>query len=113
VGTGLGLAISRRLAEAMDGDLSAESTGVPGEGATFHLVVRLDRAPASAVKRSPDRDIVDLAGRAALIVDDNATNRRILTAQLGRWSMKTRATASSKEALSWIQAGEQFDVVLL
>ena len=44
-GTGLGLAISRRLAELMDGSLDAESTGVAGEGATFHLVVQADEAP--------------------------------------------------------------------
>jgi CheY-like chemotaxis protein len=112
-GTGLGLAISRRLAEAMDGDLSAESSGVPGEGATFHLVVRLDAAAASAVKRPRERELVNLAGRSALIVDDNATNLRILTAQLARWSMRTRATASSNEALAWINAGDRFDVVLL
>jgi GAF domain-containing protein/CheY-like chemotaxis protein len=112
-GTGLGLAISRRLAEAMDGELSAESSGVPGEGATFHLAVRLDGAAATAVKRQPPRDLVELAGRSALIVDDNATNRRILAAQLARWSMRTRATASSKEALGWIRGGERYDVVLL
>jgi GAF domain-containing protein/CheY-like chemotaxis protein len=112
-GTGLGLAISRRLAEAMDGDLSAESSGVPGEGATFHLVVRLDAAPASAVKRHADREVVELTGRNVLVVDDNATNRRILAAQLARWSMKTRVTASSNEALAWIRGGERFDVVLL
>ena len=112
-GTGLGLAISRRLAEAMDGELSADSSGVPGEGATFHLVVRLDAAPAAAVKRAAARDVVDLAGRRVLIVDDNATNRRILGAQLARWSMETRVTASSNEALRWIKGGERFDVVLL
>ncbi len=112
-GTGLGLAISRRLAAAMDGDLSAESSGVPGEGATFHLVVRLDAAPASAIKRRAERDVVELTGRNVLIVDDNATNRRILAAQLARWSMHTRATASSNEALGWLRDGARFDVVLL
>ena len=112
-GTGLGLAISRRLAEAMDGELNAESAGLPGQGTTFHLVVRLDTAPVSAVRRRAERDVVDLAGRSVLIVDDNATNRRILVAQLGRWSMETRATASSKQALDWIQKGQQFDIVLL
>ena len=112
-GTGLGLAISRRLAEAMDGNLGAESSGVPGEGATFHLVVRIDAADASAVPERRDRDLVEIAGRSALIVDDNATNRRILAAQLARWSVRTRDTASPVEALAWIRAGEQFDVVLL
>ncbi|HEY8238913.1 MAG TPA: GAF domain-containing protein, partial [Candidatus Limnocylindrales bacterium] len=112
-GTGLGLAISRRLAEAMDGSLVAESSGVAGEGTTFKLLVRLDAAEASAVPERRDRDLVEIAGRTALIVDDNATNRRILTAQLARWSMTTRETASAAEALAWIRAGEQFDVVLL
>jgi GAF domain-containing protein/CheY-like chemotaxis protein len=112
-GTGLGLAISRRLAEAMDGSLRAESSGVPGEGATFHLVVRLDAADAEAVPERRDRDLVEITGRSALIVDDNATNRRILAAQLARWSMKTRDTASPTEALGWLRGGEHYDVVLL
>jgi GAF domain-containing protein/DNA-binding response OmpR family regulator len=112
-GTGLGLAISRRLAEAMDGSLAAESSGVPGEGATFSLSVRLDGADPAALPKQRDRDLVEITGRRALIVDDNATNRRILTAQLARWSMLTRDTASPVEALEWIRAGERFDVVLL
>jgi CheY-like chemotaxis protein len=112
-GTGLGLAISRRLADAMDGSRVAESSGVPGEGATFHLVVRLDAADAAAVPERRDRDLVEITGRSALIVDDNATNRRILAAQLARWSMKTRDTASPAEALELIRTGEAFDVVLL
>jgi signal transduction histidine kinase/DNA-binding response OmpR family regulator len=111
-GTGLGLAISRRLAEAMNGSLTAESSGVPGEGSTFHLVVRLEAADASAVPERRDRDLVEITGRSALIIDDNATNRRILTAQLARWSMRTRETASPTEALEWIRSGERFDVVL-
>jgi GAF domain-containing protein/DNA-binding response OmpR family regulator len=112
-GTGLGLAISRRLAEAMDGRLTVESSGVPGEGATFHLVIRLDAADASAVPARHDRDLVEIAGRHALVVDDNATNRRILTAQLARWSVRTRDTASPTEALEWLGGSEPFDVVLL
>jgi GAF domain-containing protein/CheY-like chemotaxis protein len=111
-GTGLGLAISRRLAEAMNGSLVAESTGVAGEGSTFHLVVRLETADASSVPERRNRDVVEIAGRSALIVDDNATNRRILTAQLARWSMKTRETGSPTEALKWIRGGARFDVVL-
>jgi GAF domain-containing protein/CheY-like chemotaxis protein len=112
-GTGLGLAISRRLAEAMDGELTADSTGVAGQGATFHLLVRLGAAAASAVPRRRQREVVALAGRSALIVDDNATNRRILAAQLARWSVRTRATASPNEAVAWIRAGEQFDIALV
>jgi signal transduction histidine kinase/CheY-like chemotaxis protein/putative methionine-R-sulfoxide reductase with GAF domain len=112
-GTGLGLAISRRLAEAMDGSLTAESSGVAGAGATFHLAVRLAGSPASAVAKAREADAVNLAGLGALIVDDNATNRRILAAQLGRWSMDTRQTGSATEALEWVRGGARFDVALV
>jgi signal transduction histidine kinase/CheY-like chemotaxis protein len=112
-GTGLGLAISKRLAEAMDGSLTAESSGVPGEGSTFKLRVKLDAAPASALNAVPVRHPVDLSGKRALIVDDNATNRRILSAQLGRWKVKARDVPSGEDALKLIEAGDQFDVVLL
>jgi GAF domain-containing protein/CheY-like chemotaxis protein len=112
-GTGLGLAISRRLAELMDGALTAESTGVAGEGSVFHLVVRMPMAPADAVSSSrPMRMDADLSGRRVLIVDDNATNRRILVAQTARWGMVPRETGSSIEALAWLTAGEEFDIAL-
>ncbi|MEP7360565.1 MAG: response regulator, partial [Chloroflexota bacterium] len=112
-GTGLGLAISRRLAEAMNGALTAESTGVPGEGSTFRLSVKVPSAPASALASVPVSRAIELAGKRALIVDDNATNRRILRAQLARWDVGVRDTAYPEEALKWIRDGEQFDVALL
>jgi signal transduction histidine kinase/CheY-like chemotaxis protein/putative methionine-R-sulfoxide reductase with GAF domain len=112
-GTGLGLAISKRLAEAMDGSLTAESSGVPGEGSTFRVKVRLPSAPASALPSVPVRHPIDLGGRTALIVDDNATNRRILSTQLARWQMKVRDTASPEAALKMLSSGEEFDVCLL
>ncbi|TME80058.1 MAG: GAF domain-containing protein, partial [Chloroflexi bacterium] len=112
-GTGLGLAISRRLAELMDGSLTAESAGVPGEGSTMHLTVRMPEAPADAVV-SPRRERIaaDLGGRTVLIVDDNATNRRILVAQTARWGMVPRETGSPGEALEWLRDKQRFDVAL-
>ncbi len=112
-GTGLGLAISRRLAEAMNGSLTAESTGTPGEGSAFRLTVKLPNAPATALPAVPLLRSVELAGKRALIVDDNATNRRILRAQLARWDVGVRDTESPDEALRWIREGETFDVCLL
>ena len=112
-GTGLGLAISRRLAEAMDGSLSATSSGVAGEGSTFLVTVKLPGAPASSLPAVPVRQQIDLGGRTALIVDDNPTNRRILSAQLSRWAIKARDTASPLDALAMIKAGEEFDVCLV
>jgi Signal transduction histidine kinase len=112
-GTGLGLAISRRLAEAMDGSLTATSSGVAGDGSTFRVTVRLPSAPASSLPAVPVRQQVDLGGRTALIVDDNPTNRRILSAQLSRWAIKARDTGSPLDALALIKSGEEFDVCLV
>ena len=113
-GTGLGLAISRRLADIMDGSLTAESSGVAGEGSVFHLVLRLPMAPADAVSSvRPPRLDADLSGRSVLIVDDNATNRRILVAQTARWGMVPRETGSPIEALAWLRSGERFDIALV
>ena len=61
----------------------------------------------------PVRHPIDLGGKRALIVDDNATNRRILSAQLSRWSIKTRDVESADAALALLNAGEEFDVILL
>ena len=110
-GSGLGLAISRRLAELMDGSLDAESSGVSGEGATFHLVIRGDEAPdlvPAAARPAPD-----LRGCRVLVVDDNDTNRRIVRTHVGRWEMTARDTASPLEALRWVRGGEEFDLAIL
>jgi GAF domain-containing protein/CheY-like chemotaxis protein len=113
-GTGLGLAISRRLAELMDGSLTVESSGVEGKGSTFGLTVRMPAAAPNAVAPvRPMRIAADLAGRSVLIVDDNATNRRILVAQTARWGMVPRETASPRQALEWIAAGQTFDIGLV
>jgi signal transduction histidine kinase/DNA-binding response OmpR family regulator/nitrate/nitrite-specific signal transduction histidine kinase len=112
-GTGLGLAISRRLAELMDGWLTAESSGKQGEGSTFHLCLRMPVGRADAVAATrPRRLEADLSGRTVLIVDDNATNRRILVAQTARWGMVPRETGNPTEALAWLARGDRFDIVL-
>jgi CheY-like chemotaxis protein len=54
-----------------------------------------------------------LAGRRILIVDDNETNRRILTLQAQNWGMRARGAAHGAEALEWIRRGDPFDVAIL
>ncbi len=111
-GTGLGLAISQRLAGMMGGRMSVESEGVPGQGSTFHFTFQAREAPV--ITRPYLQEVQpDLSGRQVLIVDDNATNRQILTLQTQAWGMLPRATASPVEALDWIRRGDSVDLVLL
>ena len=95
----------------MDGSLDAESSGIAGEGATFHLVVRADESPD--IVPATARPAPDLRGCRVLVVDDNDTNRRIVRAHVGRWEMTTADTASPLEALGWVRAGEEFDLAIL
>jgi CheY-like chemotaxis protein len=112
-GTGLGLAISRRLAELMGGRMWAESDG-PGTGSTFLFTIR---APTASLPPTRQRDFVgpqpELAGKRLLVVDDNATNRRVLALQTAKWGMQARATESPREALRWVEHGDPFDVAIL
>ncbi len=113
-GTGLGLSITGRLVEMMAGRLWAES--VPGQGSTFHFTLRLklqDRSPSRLLPRRP----LDLQGLSVLVVDDNATNRRILADVLGSWLMKVTAVDNARLALAELEAAtaqeKPFPLVLL
>ncbi len=112
-GTGLGLAISKRLAEMMGGEMHAESAGV-GTGATFVFTITAESAKVA--ERKTARDIKgiqpSLQNKRVLIVDDNATNRRILKLQTEKWGMTSQETEHPREAIQWIQSGERFDLVI-
>jgi PAS domain S-box-containing protein len=112
-GTGLGLAISKRLSGLMGGRMWVESEGVPGKGSTFNFTIQARPAPEFQAHPQLRGEQAGLRGKRLLIVDDNATNRRILTLQSRQWGILARETASPQVALEWIQAGEPFDLGLL
>ena len=112
-GTGLGLAISKRLSEIMGGNMHAESKGV-GEGSKFIFSILAE--PAKIAQRKTSRDVRGiqsaLQDKRVLIVDDNATNRRILKLQTEKLGMTARETEYPREALQWLQDGECFDLIV-
>ena len=112
-GTGLGLAISKRLAELMGGTMSAASDG-PGRGATFTFTIN---APPAVLPAAGRREFIgaqrELRGRRVLVVDDNATNRRVLKLQMAKWGMVPADADAPDEALHRGLDGHVFDLAIL
>jgi CheY-like chemotaxis protein len=115
-GLGLGLAIARRIIEAHGGSIAAASSG---EGAGATITVRLPfalwrqaAATVSATPASPNEACPPaLAGRCALVVEDQPDSRELLDAVLVRSGMRVLAVESVHEALEALDA-QPFDVII-
>jgi len=113
-GTGLGLSITRRLIELMGGECGVRSQ--VGVGSTFWFTARLGLA-AGVAPEAPRLKYTRLQGLRVLIVDDNATNRRVLTRQLALCGIEPVVTDSSDAAFDAIWSAAQreqpFEIALV
>jgi CheY-like chemotaxis protein len=83
-----------------------------GQGSTFFFTLQVEPMP-SKPRPFLSSAVSNLAGKRLLVVDDNATSRRILTTLATGWGMSTCAASSGDEALGWLRAKEPFDVAVL
>jgi two-component system sensor histidine kinase/response regulator len=106
-GTGLGLAISSRLVQLMKGNIRVESEIGKGSKFQFEILLDIDTSRQGSI---PSESLVDVHGVRVLVVDDNATNRRILKDMLTNWGMNPTTTSGGAAAVQALaDANEEED----
>jgi len=115
-GTGLGLAISRRLCEAMAGKIWVESSGVPGEGATFHFTVQLPKTSEPieepVVQATTEIELDASARPRVLLAEDNPINQKVMLRMLDKLHCDADVANNGAEAIEATKR-RRYDLVLM